>query len=547
MRKLLLFIFLWIPILIFAQNKNQFSAGLESIAQYYIDDEKTGDFDEYNRLRSNNYLKIDYSFSLFKVGIQFESYLPQALLNYSNSFDKQFGLATYYAQFKNKKIDILGGYFYEQFGSGLILRSWEDRQLGLNNALRGGRIIYTPNQFLSFTGLYGKQRIGFNVSGGHVFGLNSEINLSSIFRNNKTIKVGLSYIGRSEKISDLSSNIPEITNAFSGRFDYITQNLYTNIEFILKSEDALVEQGFVFPNKAFSGNALLWNIGYSQKGLGVDFTFRRLENMQFYSERKASGNLDNELLINYIPSLTKQHDYNLANIYVYQAQPQLSFFPLKKAGEIGFQIDLFYKIKKETILGGKYGTRIAFNYSNWYGIKAKFDENNRTYSADFLGFGDQYYSDFNIGVHKKWSKKWFSIFTYLHTFYSKKYIEEKIGNVNSNILIAETTYRFYKNKSSRLVLEHLSTQQDQKNWVSGTLEVNLSPIFSVFASDMYNYGNDRAIEKIHYYNFGGSFSKNNTRFAMSYGRQRGGLVCIGGVCRLVTPSTGLTVNLSTSF
>ncbi|NOQ92986.1 MAG: hypothetical protein GQ552_09770, partial [Flavobacteriaceae bacterium] len=249
----------------------------------------------------------------------------------------------------------------------------------------------------------------------------------------------------------------------------------------------------------------------------------------------------------YVPALTKQHDYSLTNIYVYQAQPQLSFFPLKKAGEIGFQIDLFYNIKKETFFGGKYGTKIALNLANWHGISADFDAVDRTYDSDFLSFGDKYFTDYNIEIRKKWSKKWFSIFSYLNVFYSKKYIEEKIGNVNANIFIAETTYRFLKNKSTRLVIEHLSTNDDQKDWASGLVELNFSPNFSLFVSDMYNYGNDREIEKIHYYSFGTSYSKNRTRLALSYGRQRGGLVCIGGVCRFVEASTGLTVNLSTSF
>lgn len=533
--------------MILAQNKNIFSAGLESNMQYYVDDEKTGDFNQDNRFRSNNYLKLDYSFSNFHVGIQFESYAPQALLNYSESFDKEFGIATYYAQYKNEKINVLAGYFYEQFGSGLIYRSWEDRQLGLNNALRGGKVIYTPTNFLSFTGIYGEQRIGFDISNGQIFGFNSEIDLATIFDSKNQLTLGFSYIGRSEDFENLESEIDKTTHLFSGRLNYANNNFYSNFEYIFKSKDALVEQGFIFPNKGFTGNALLWNFGYSQKGLGIDATFRRLENMSFYSERSASGNLDNELLVNYVPALTKQHDYSLTNIYVYQAQPQLSFFPLKKAGEIGFQIDLFYNIKKETFFGGKYGTKIALNFSNWHGINADFDAVDRTYDSDFLSFGDKYFTDYNIEIRKKWSKKWFSIFSYLNVFYSKKYIEEKIGNVNANIFIAETTFRFLKNKSTRLVLEHLSTNDDQKDWASGLVELNLSPNFSLFASDMYNYGNNRDIEKIHYYNFGTSYSKNRTRVALGYGRQRGGLVCIGGVCRFVEASTGLTVNLSTSF
>lgn len=547
MKITLTFLFLMAYTMIVAQNRSVFSAGLESIMQYYIDDNKTGDFNEDNRFRSNNYLKLDYSFNNFSIGVQFESYIPQALLNYSESFNKEFGFATFYAQYQNEKIDVLAGYFYEQFGSGLIYRSWEDRQLGLNNALRGGRVIYKPTDFLSFTGIYGKQRIGFDVSEGQIFGFNSEIDLNPNFDSNNNFKLGFSYIGRKENFENPNSDINETTNLFSGRIDFSNNNFYSKFEYVFKSKDALVEQGFIFPDKGFTGNAFLWNLGYSQKSLAIDLTFRRLENMSFYSERSASGNLDNELIVNYIPSLTKQQDYGLTNIYVYQAQPQLSFFPLNQAGEIGFQFDIFYNIKKETFFGGKYGTKIALNFSNWNGISADFDNLNRTYSSDFLKFGDKYYSDYNIEIRKKWSKKWYSLFSYYNIFYSKKYIEQTVGNVNANIVVGETTYRFLKNKSTRLVLEHLSTKDDKKNWVSGLVEFNFSPIFSIFASDLYNYGNDQSIERIHYYNFGGSYSKNRTRLALSYGRQRGGLVCIGGICRFVEPSTGLTLNLSTSF
>ena len=32
-------------------------------------------------------------------------------------------------------------------------------------------------------------------------------------------------------------------------------------------------------------------------------------------------------------------------------------------GEFGMQFDVFYKIQKGTLLGGKYGTKLALNYS----------------------------------------------------------------------------------------------------------------------------------------------------------------------------------------
>ena len=39
-----------------------------------------------------------------------------------------------------------------------------------------------------------------------------------------------------------------------------------------------------------SGNAHQINLGLIKDGLGLDFTFRRLENMGFYSERVEFGN-----------------------------------------------------------------------------------------------------------------------------------------------------------------------------------------------------------------------------------------------------------------
>jgi hypothetical protein len=76
-------------------------------------------------------------------------------------------------------------------------------------------------------------------------------------------------------------------------------------------------------------------------------------------------------------------------------------------------------------------------------------------------------------------------------------------------------------------------------------EMNFSNKVSLFVSDTYNYGEE--IKKIHYYNFGGSYTKKSTRLTLNYRRQRGGLFCVGGVCRFVPESTGFGLSLHTSF
>ena len=119
------------------------------------------------------------------------------------------------------------------------------------------------------------------------------------------------------------------------------------------------------------------------------------------------------------------------------------------------------------------------------------------------------------------------------------------SNETTTIFVGETTYKFSRKKSIRFEAQHLWTKDDKKDWIAATTEFNFSPKFSVFVTDMYNYGNE--LKKIHYYNVGGSYTNGSARVALNYGRQRGGLLCIGGVCRIVPESTGIGMVLNVSF
>lgn len=569
----------------FNKFTDKLSGSFESNAQWYLNDKETGKFDEEEHVRANSYLRLDYNFlENFTVGIQAESYAPEPLLNYSPIYDKRIGLAQFYANYKTKKLDITAGYFYEQFGSGLILRFWEDRALGINNSLRGGRIKYSPTDFLELTALYGQQRKGFSVTDSDIFGFNTEISISSLMNSEKinNLNLGLSYVGKKEDYTSPNpgnpdeSNVPEMINSFSGRIDFALNKFYTSAEYVYKTDDVRLNNNL--PNittfsekKKFDGSAILWTAGYSQKGLGLSYTFRRLEGMRFFSEREASNANNNptqQLTINYLPGLTKQHDYTLTNIYVYQAQPGFSVenyeSPRIKAGEIGNQIDFFYKFKRGSALGGKYGTKVSLNYSYWASLGTKtidpdgvpfFASDNLTYESDFLNFKNKIFTDLNIEVRKKWSPKLSSQFTYINLYYNKDFLESKAdgSEVRAWIGVAESTYKFGKGKSLRLELQHLSTNDDARNWAGGTIEFFLNSKFGVYLNDSYNYEESKIPEntKIHLFNIGGSYtfgySRGAFRAALNYGRQRGGLLCVGGVCRPVSKNTGLTLNLNASF
>jgi len=550
------------------EKKGNFFGGFESNSQWYTNDKDRGINHPEDPFRSNSYLNANYNYGKWTAGIQGEAYLPSALLNYNPKYEKT-NVATYYLNYKSKKLDVTAGYFYEQFGSGLLLRSWEDRSLGINNALRGGKVTYTPSDNLQFTALYGRHRSGFDVSKGDVYGFNSDINLFKMLNiENSELSVGFSYVGRYEKTDVVDPEFDELTNAYAARFNFSKGNFYWSTEYNYKANDGILYNSNIINDYAKPGTALLMNFGYSKKGFGLDMTFRRLENMSFYSEREPEGFSEtlstsinyNDKLMNFVPSLTKQHHFNLANIYVYQAQVQVLIDPdtsITKAGEIGGQIDFYYDFAKETALGGKYGTKIAVNYSNWNNLKGDYTLFPPDYKTEFFGFGKKYFSDFNVEVTKKLNSKLTGAFAFINQYYNNRFITGASRvTVKTNILAAEFDYKLSNGKAAKIALEHMWADNDRKNWMAMLLEYNFNTKFSMFASDMYNYGYDEAANlidhitdpfDIHFYNLGGAYKKGSTRFALNYGRQRGGLVCAGGVCRFVPPSTGLGFTITTSF
>ena len=174
-----------------------------------------------------------------------------------------------------------------------------------------------------------------------------------------------------------------------------------------------------------------------------------------------------------------------------------------------------------------------------------------TYETEFLNFKNKLYSDYNLEVRKKWNRNMSSIFTYINLFYDKSYLESKNNGkkVRAWIGIAESTYKFSKGKSFRVELQHLSTNDDARNWMGGTAEYFFNSNFGIYLNDSYNYEESIVDQdtKIHFFNIGGSYVKGASRIALNYGRQRGGLLCVGGICRPVSPYTGLTLNFTTSF
>ena len=119
----------------------------------------------------------------------------------------------------------------------------------------------------------------------------------------------------------------------------------------------------------------------------------------------------------------------------------------------------------------------------------------------------------------------------------------------SNIFVGDVTYKFDRKKSMRVELQYLLAGRTNGNydhegdWVAGLVEFNLAPRWSFFAQDMYNIHQT----KTHYYSGGFSYTHSRTRVQLSYGRNRAGYICSGGVCRYSPAYTGVNLVLTSSF
>ena len=231
-------------------------------------------------------------------------------------------------------------------------------------------------------------------------------------------------------------------------------------------------------------------------------------------------------------------------------------------GEIGFQTDLFYKIEKGTLLGGKYGTKIDMNFSRTNSLNGgnSFLNDSNEHTPMLISFkGEElYFSDFNIEIYKKLSNKTRVNLLISKQKYNKDILEGKTkgeyGIINSTIGVIDISYKIKQGHTLRVELQELLSEQEDKNakyadgdWSMILAEYTISPNWFFTFQDMYNWGNPYVEKQLHYSNVSVGYLKGANRFEIGYGKKRAGIFCVGGVCKEVPSSNGLNLNISSSF
>lgn len=541
------------PLFLFSQAT--ISGNIESTFQYLKNDSVIGATQPAEEGLFNSYMNVFYTQGKFKAGMRLESYLPR-IQGYPNRFDGT-GIGMRYVGYANDLVDVTFGTFYEQFGSGLALRAYEDRALGYDNLLDGMRLIVRPKKGLVLKGIYGRQRLSFEdgklVHGeGLVRGFDGEINLNEAVKKLEdfplTMVFGTSFVSKFQVDDDPSLILPKNVGAYGARAKFRYKNVTLDGEYIIKEQDPSNEN-----NKIYNyGHATVINLSYTKKGLGILLSGKSVDNMSYRSDRTKDLQ---DVLINYLPSLNKTHTYNLVStLYPYVTQ---------LLGEVAFQGDVLYTFKKGTKIGGKYGTSINFNVSTTYQpIKHTssinpLDSTGVAYITRPFDKSDSlYWRDINVNVTKKINKNLSFIFSYFNITINNdvaKISNDAAGILSSHVGVIETAYKINKTHSIRTELQGMFVEKenglikDKGNWATILVEYSISPSYFFSFMNQYNYGNPIESKRIHYPIITCGYIKDATRFTVSYGRQRAGLFCVGGVCRFVPANNGLTFSFTQSF
>ena len=524
------------------------SGSIQSDVLLPQDDEKIG-AKKTDDFLTNTYIDLQLQSKHIDAGARLE-YLEHPLPGFENDF-KGWGLPNFWVKGKLGSNELTLGTFYEQFGSGFILRTYEERSLGIDNSLLGGRLVLKPTQGVVLKALSGRQRRYWDWNRALISGADAELSIDEWIPAMQTkgvhLTLGGSWVNKYENPSDKEKvyvdythyiRYPKYVNSWDVRANLNSGPWSILAEYAQKTADPSFANGYIFKR----GNVAMLSTSYSSKGLSVLLQAKRSENMS----SKSKDVVGTSSAINHLPAFTQDQTYALAALYPYATQ--------LADGEWAYQAELGYNFKRKTALGGKYGMNVKVNYSYVRSLPHDFiDGVKRTklagvtyvdYKSPFFKWGnDTHYQDLNIQLSRRLTRDFKMNVMYMNQRYNKTIIEGEGGMIHSDIFIADGMYQFARNTRLRCELQYLTTKQDQGDWAFGLLELSLAPHWMFTASDMWNCGETN----LHYYQGLVTYNTGSHRIQAGYGRTRAGYNCSGGVCRYVPAQKGFTVSYNYNF
>lgn len=540
-------------------DRGQFSGNLLMTYQKYIRDDSIGANTKVykeNTASADAWLFMQYRIKGYSFILRYDAFNNSPLLDPQDAYTNH-GIGFWQINKSVDKLDITMGSFYDQFGTGILFRAYEQRQIGIDYAIQGMRLKYNINDKWAIKGFAGNQKGNIKNRFGYanqvISGLNVEGNLD-LGKDSKlgVLQVGASAVNRTldrETMDrlvgtintyDLADRFYPKYNVYGGNayFTYTKDNFSWTVEGNVKSKEAIMEDDSKFH---LTGGKVLytsmswgkggWNLGKQKASVGLNVQARHVDHFSFRTA--PTENLLNGL-VSYLPSMTRQNTYRLLSRYNAPGQAM---------GEDGIQGEIEFKPRK--------GTQIFFNgsYVQTLASNGKLNTTTGVKEAEKL-FSENYIEVVQkIGKHDK-LKLGVQRIVYNQTRYES---EPEYVPVKTITPFGEWLHTMNQGKSLRVEWQYLNTKNDQGSFANLMIEMFVRKNLSIAVADMVNVVPHRyermiiADKVLHYPTFFIGYTEKNTVFTLAFLKQQQGVNCSGGICREEPAFSGVRFTVSSNF
>jgi hypothetical protein len=466
----------------------------------------------------------------------FTGYLRLDVFNNSNLKDplkamSGFGIGAWSISKEVKGLTITGGYIYDQIGSGILFRSYEDRGLLIDNALEGLHLKYKLTDQITLKAFTGQQKNifdryrpiikGFNAEGN--FSLSKSVNITpGIGALNRTLdQTSYNTIYNTVQAYPIEDRFTPKYNTYAftayntlsaGDFTWYVEGAYKTHETI--NFPTLNPNSITYDYRDKSGNIVFSTLSYARKGLAVNFTGKRTEN--FVMRVAPDENSPNNGMVNWQPIVAQIRPQRLMARYTPASQD---------ISELALNANVLVSPNDN------YDFNLSYTHINTL-------DNVELYREGYFEANIRSVDNFLIDVGAQYMR--------YNLFY-----QGKVGDpiVTAFTPFTEITYLIDSKNSLRLQAQYMNTKQDDGSWAFVALEYAIAPKWSFALSDMYNVAPSETskFKDKHFYNVFIARTQGAHRISLAYVKQVAGINCSGGVCRYEPAFSGLRLSITSSF
>jgi hypothetical protein len=458
-----------------------------------------------------NWFNLDYRYNIFSAGIRFDIFQPNdpnpAI---SRGKERYADIAFKYIEAEIGDVEegmkVTAGNFYSLFGRGLILKSYENRNIRIDNNLLGVKVegYYAGFKLIALTGMaenfYAERKDIL-----HAVDLEYKIL--------RDLKIGGSFA------SNVSEEDVARTMIGSVRIRPSIWNFDFYGEYGLKRNNDVKKEKF--KNAANNvGEAHYAGANFYYGALSLVGEYKYYDNFTFSSQ-------DGTIIYNNPPAVRKEYTYVLLNRH-----PS----PLNQNNEKGFQVEANYSFADETFLTISYGETKTLGSDSYYQKVLEVDQPVRLQLRESFA-----------QLNHTWNENF-------KTIAALGYNEERDANTKNITPILENHFYIDEINTIRLIIEHQHTTDKtttEKYYTDVVmLEYLRSPLLSIaVVSEMQTKEPEPGKTIRRFWNFiqFGYKLGEPTDLSLLIGTRQAGNICIGGVCRYEPEFSGIELKMFTRF